>query len=275
LFCHECRQLCAKENDVANPLIWKLEHGAELLEEDRQTLEKAISQVRQVGAREDLIREGDKPHNVHAVLEGFACRYKTLSNGERQIMAWLVPGDLCDLHVSILGEMDHSIATLAPCKIAFMPRETIEELTFKHPAINRALWWATLVDEATLREWLVNAGRRPVDKRMAHLFCELLLRLQSVGCTMDDSFEFPLTQEELGDTLGVSTVHVNRVLQQLRGDGLITLKGKRLTIHDVAGLQEFAEFNPNYLHLKNGIANQGRSGERTKSRGGEPLQPAR
>ncbi len=185
------------------------------------------------------------------MIEGFACRYKLLPNGERQIMAWLVPGDFCDLHVAILGEMDHAIGTLAPSKIAYLPRVTIEELTSMHPSINRALWWATLVDEGVLREWLVNVGSRSVDKRMAHLFCELLLRLQAVGLATGNGFDFPLTQDEFGDTLGVSTVHVNRVLQQLRADGLITLKGKRLTIHDVAALQEFAEFNPNYLHLKN------------------------
>jgi CRP-like cAMP-binding protein len=235
-----------------NPLIAKLEHGAELSDEDRAVLEKTISKVRSIGAREDLIQEGDKPDYVHVIVEGFACRYKMLPDGKRHIMAWLVPGDLCDLHISILGEMDHAIGTLAPSTIAYLPRERIEELTSRHPAITRALWWATLVDEAILREWLVSAGSRSVDKRMAHLFCELLLRLQSVGCVRDNSFEFPLTQEELGDTLGVSTVHINRVLQELRGNGLITLKNKTLTIHDFLALQTFAEFNPNYLHLKNG-----------------------
>jgi CRP-like cAMP-binding protein len=235
---------------MVNPFIRKLEHGAELSDEDRAALDRVVRQVRQVGGREDLIQEGDKPDHVHVVVEGFACRYKMLPNGERHIMAWLVAGDACDLHVSILGEMDHAIATLAPSKIAYIPREAIEDLTSKHAAINRALWWATLVDEGILREWLVSAGSRSVDKRMAHVFCELLLRLQSVGQATDDSFEFPLTQEELGDTLGVSTVHINRVLQQLRADGLITLKAKRMTIHDVPALQKYAEFNPNYLHLR-------------------------
>lgn len=236
---------------MASPFVQKLEHGAELSDQDRAVLEEAVLQIRQVGAREDVIREGDNPEHVHVILEGFACRYKVLPEGERQIMAWLVPGDLCDLHVSILGEMDHTIGTLAPTKIAYIPRQGIDELTARHPTINRALWWATLVDEGTLREWLVNAGRRPTDKQMAHLFCEILLRLQTVGLATENSFDFPVTQEELSDTLGVSTVHVNRVLQQLRTDGLITLTGKRLTILDVPRLQEFAGFNPNYLHLKN------------------------
>src|SRR5215207_4599051 len=166
---------------MKNPLIAKLEHGAELSDDDRATLEKAISQVRPIGAREDIIHEGDKPDYVHVIGEGFACRYKMLAGGERHIMAWLVPGDLCDLHIAILGEMDHAIGTLASSKIAYLPRDVVEELTSRHPTINRALWWATLVDEGILREWLVNAGTRSVDKRMAHLYCELLLRLQTVG----------------------------------------------------------------------------------------------
>jgi CRP-like cAMP-binding protein len=251
---------------MMNPFIAKLEHGAELSDHDRTTLASTISQVRSIGAREDIIHEGDKPDYVHVIVEGFACRYKVLAGGERHIMAWLVPGDLCDLHVSILGEMDHAIGTLAPSKIAYLPRDVVEELTSRHPTINRALWWATLVDEGILREWLVNAGTRSVDKRIANLFCEFLLRLQTVGQASADGFEFPLTQEELGETLGVSTVHVNRVLQELRAKGLITLRNK-LTIHDVAALKEFAEFNPNYLHLKNG-----RRGAAAPS-GAEPRKP--
>jgi CRP-like cAMP-binding protein len=234
---------------MLQPLIRKLEHGADLSDADRQALSGMICQVRSTKAREDLIKEGDKPDHVHLILSGYACRYKVLKNGERQIMAWLVPGDLCDLHVTILGEMDHSLGTLSPCQIAYIPQKAIENFTSKHPAITRALWWATLVDEGILREWLVGMGRRPADQQMAHLFCELMVRLQTVGLVSENSFEFPLTQEELGDTLGLSTVHVNRMLQELREAGFLSLIGKRLTIHEVEGLKAFAEFNPNYLHL--------------------------
>ncbi|MDF3063966.1 MAG: cyclic nucleotide-binding protein [Microvirga sp.] len=234
---------------MASPLVRKLEHGAALSQDDRARLEEAARDVRGVGPRHDLIGEGDRPEEVHLILEGFACRYKMLPGGERQIMAFLVPGDFCDLHVAILGEMDHGIATISPCKVAYIPQRTIDELTSKHPAIARALWWATLVDEGTLREWIVNMGRRSADEQMAHLLCELLLRLESVGLAHENGFDFPVTQEELADTLGLSNVHVNRVLQQLRETGMITLTGRRLTIHDVDRLQEFAGFNPNYLHL--------------------------
>ena len=234
---------------MLNPLIQKLERGARLTNDDRQVLQTAVLRSQHVGARKDLIREGDVPDNVHLILNGFACRYKMMPNGQRQIMAYLVPGDLCDLHVSILGEMDHSIATLCPCEVVFLPRSTIEDLTEKHSRIHRALWWATLVDEAILREWIVNMGRRPADRKLAHLLCELLMRLQAVGLATDNSYDFSVTQADLGDTLGLTSVHVNRVLQQLRSDGLIALKGRNLVINDVERLKAFAEFNPNYLHL--------------------------
>ena len=234
---------------MTSPFILKLRHGAELDDEDCRVLECAVAKVERVEADKDLVREGDKPEHVHVVLEGFTVRYKGLPDGQRQIMAYLVPGDMCDMHVAILGEMDHSIGTLTPCRVAYIPHKSIGELTDGHPRINRALWWATLVDEATLREWLVSMGRREADAQMAHLFCELLVRLQTVGLATEDGFELPVTQDELGDTLGLSAVHVNRVLQQLRRDGLITFEGKRLTIHDVERLKAFAEFDASYLHL--------------------------
>lgn len=234
---------------LTNPFVIKLGYGAPLSDEDRQALEHVVRNVRQIGAYEDVIREGGKPDYVHVILEGFACRYKILPTGGRQIMAFLVPGDMCDLHVTILGDMDHSIGTLCPCKIAFLSQAVIDKLVAERPVVNRALWWATLVDEGTLREWLVSMGRRPADKQMAHLFCELLVRLESVGLVKDNSFEFPATQADLGDTLGLSAVHVNRVLQQLRAEGLVALTGKVLRVLDAERLRELADFDANYLHL--------------------------
>ena len=234
---------------MSNPLISKLECGADLTDEDRSTLERVIRHPRKVKARENLIREGQVPTNVHLVLDGFACRYKILPDGRRQIMAFLIPGDFCDLHVAVLDTMDHGIATLTPCTMVGIPRETIEELTTRHPRISRALWWCTLVDEAILREWLVNMGQRPAERQMAHILCELLVRLQTVGRATADSFHFPLTQEEFGDVLGLSIVHTNRSIQHLRRKGLIILKDGMISMPDVERLKEFADFNPNYLHL--------------------------
>ena len=130
-----------------------------------------------------------------------------------------------------------------------IPRHAILELTHHHPRITHALWWATLVDEATLREWLVNVGQRPALTRVAHFFCELLLRLRAVGLAEDDGCDMPLTQEDLADVFGLTPVHVNRTLQELREAGLIVLRNRRLEIPDAERLKAFCGFNPNYLHL--------------------------
>ena len=234
----------------ADPAIRKLSKGAELSGRDLRTLEHLLSDVRSLAAGRDVIQEGDKPDNVHVVLDGFACRYKILPDGGRQIMAWLVPGDFCDLHIAILGEMDHNIGALSDCRIAFLPRGEIERITQDGGGhLNRALWWATLVDEGVLREWMVGMGRRAADKQIGHLFCELLFRLRLVAKAEGACYLFPVTQEQLADTVGLSAVHVNRVLQQLRTDGLISLERGMLTVLDEARLIAFSDFDPNYLHL--------------------------
>lgn len=242
---------------MANLLTRKLEAFGPLPEADRRLLDDVVRKTRDYGAREDLIREGDTPQDVHLVLEGFACRYKLLADGRRHIMAYLVPGDFCDLHVFILRAMDHTIATLSPCKVVTIPRDRVLELT-NRPAIARALWWCALVDEATLREWLVNIGARSAERRIAHLLCELLVRLRVVGLADGGAYELPLTQTELADTMGLSNVHVNRVLQHLRAEGLITLKDRQLVVQDVPRLEAFSGFDPNYLHLgkRNGTQGQ-------------------
>jgi CRP-like cAMP-binding protein len=237
-----------EEGLVTHPLTRKLENFAPLSSEDRRFLAELARPGRHVDARIDIIREGDRPDDVRLVLEGFACRYKIFPDGKRHIMAYLVPGDLCDMHIFILKAMDHSIGTLSACRVVDIPRPRILEM-LERPAIAQALWWAALVDEATLREWLVNIGRRSAEQRVGHLLCELLMRLQTVGLASSNSYELPITQTDVAETVGLSVVHVNRVIQRLRASGLITLRSKRLVIADVEGLKTFSEFNPNYLHL--------------------------
>jgi len=233
---------------MANLLTRKLEAFAALPDADKRLLDDVVRGPRSVDARTDIIHEGADPSDVYLILKGFACRYKLLPGGRRQIMAFLVPGDFCDLHVFILKTMDHGIATLSPCRVVDIPRPRILEMT-ERPALARALWWCSLVDEAVLREWLVNIGARPADERVAHLLCELLLRLRTVGLASHGGFELPLTQSEIADSLGLSHVHVNRVLQRLRAEGLITLGQGTLVIPDIPKLEAFSGFNPNYLHL--------------------------
>jgi CRP-like cAMP-binding protein len=233
---------------LENLLTRKLEGFGPLPEADKRLLDKVIRDVREVGDHQDLVREGDAPSHVNLILQGFACRYKLLPNGSRHIMAYLVPGDFCDLHVFILKAMDHAIGTLSRCKVVKIPRTRILDMT-ERPAIARALWWAALVDEATLREWLVNIGSRPADERVAHLLCEMLLRLRAVGLANEDAYELPITQLELAETMGMTGVHMNRVIQRLRAENMITLKGKHLVLLDAEALKRFSGFNPNYLHL--------------------------
>ncbi|GEP07912.1 Crp/Fnr family transcriptional regulator [Methylobacterium oxalidis] len=242
------------DHTQTNPLIRKLDSLASLSDADRAVLETISADTRSVPAHTDLIREGDAPNGVYLILEGMACRYKRRSRGARQIMAYLIPGDFCDLDVAMLKEMDHAIGTLSACEVVQIPLDTIQELLRSHPTITHALRLATLVDEATLREWLVNVGRRSADERIAHLLCELLLRLQAVGCASSDAYAFPLTQVDLADTTGLSSVHVNRSLASLRERGLIEISDQHLRILDLQRLQALAEFKPNYLHLVRGAA---------------------
>jgi len=236
---------------MQNTLSRKLEGFEALSDQDRRALNGLVPRIRQMGPRIDLIREGEEPENVHLILDGFACRYKVLPDGQRQVMAFLVPGDFCDLNVFILDQMDHNIGTISQCQVVDIPRASIDAITAHHPMITRALWWCALVDEAILREWLVNIGGRPPNQRIAHLICELLLRLEAVGHVRDNSFPFPFTQTDLADTMGLSNVHVNRSIRELKSLGFITVQHRVLTIHDPDRLKAYCKFTPNYLHLRN------------------------
>ncbi|GEP06697.1 Crp/Fnr family transcriptional regulator [Methylobacterium oxalidis] len=231
-------------------LIRKLEQFACLAPADKRALEDAAARkVRLFGPHQDIIGEGDEPEHVNLILEGWACRYKQLEDGRRQIISFFLPGDLCDPHVFVLREMDHSIGTITPVRLAEIHRDQILHVTEEHPRITQALWWEMLVTAAIQREWTVNLGQRTGRERIGHLLCELFIRLRGVGLTEGDSCLLPVTQVDLGDATGLSNVHVNRVLQELRASGLIVLRGKRLTIPDLEALQRVALFNLNYLHL--------------------------
>jgi len=235
---------------MASYLIRKLEQFTKFSSTDRQVLEDAArARVRHFRSREDIIREGDEPRNVNLFLGGWACRYKSLEDGRRQIMSYFIPGDLCDLNIFVLRSMDHSILALTPVTVAEISRDLLEDITVNQPRITQALWWESLVTASIQREWTVNLGQRTAFERIAHLLCELFFRLRAVGLTQDNTCEIPLTQVDIGETVGLSTVHVNRTLQELRGAGLITLRDKILVIHDLEAMQNAALFNPNYLHL--------------------------
>ena len=233
---------------MVQALQTKLETYAALGEAERGALRGLTGPARAYAGGEHLIEEGMRPDAVFVLTEGWACRYKVLPDGRRQIMAYLLPGDTCDVFNFVLGAMDHSIAALGPCKAVAVPQAELMAVVAEHPGIARALYWTTLVDAATSREWLLNIGQRDGFGRAAHLFSELLLRAGLVGLAPQDAFALPLTQADLADTMGLSPVYVNRMLQRMRGDGLITLERRRLTIHLPERLAELGAFNALYLH---------------------------
>jgi CRP-like cAMP-binding protein len=183
------------------------------------------------------------------VLSGLASRYKLLPDGGRQIMAFLVPGDLCDAEIFILKEMDHSVVAMSPTTVALISGDQMRDLLSNKGNVAQALWWGTLTDLAVLREWVVNHGRRDAHEQIAHLLYEMLVRYRMVEKTTDETLEFPLTQADLADATGLTPMHVSRMLQKLREEKLITLKNKTLTILDPERLREIAGYNANYLHL--------------------------
>ena len=233
-----------------NPITLKLEAFTRLSDDDRRALDGLIDgRVRKAAAREDIVNEGDPPRDMRLMLAGWACRYKQMEDGRRQIVGIFLPGDICDLNAFVLREMDHSVGTLTPVTYAEVPRPVLEEVTLGHPRVMLALWWEALVDAAIAREWILNLGQRSAFERIAHLFCEIHLRLRTVGLVRATACDLPVTQADLAEITGLSAVHVNRTLQELRAEGLIVLKGRELRITDLGALMRAAHFNPNYLHL--------------------------
>jgi CRP-like cAMP-binding protein len=220
-----------------------------LTPEEEAAVRGVLSQVVEMPADVDVVREHDRQTRSHLLLEGWAGRYITLADGRRQIVAIHLPGDFVDLHSFPLQIMDHSVATFTPCRIALAPHDRLREVTAAHPHLARLLWLSTLIDAAVLRQWLVGSGKRSALEQIAHLFCELFVRLQLTGRVEGKTFIFPLSQVEMADCLGVSAVHANRVLQDLRGTEVLAWRGRHVEILDWARLEALAEFDPSYLNL--------------------------
>jgi CRP-like cAMP-binding protein len=231
------------------PLIRKLESIAPVQEDEKQALGDLPLTLRQLNRDQDIVRERDRPSQCCIVLDGFAYRYKILPSGNRQIFAFHIPGDIPDVQSLHLRIMDHDIGTVTPTKVAFIPHEIMRAFLRAHPRISDAFWRDTLIEAAMFREWMAGIGRRDAYARLAHFFCELFIRLRAVGLADGNGYGMPITQTALADALGLSTVHVNRSLQQLRRNGLITTRNGRTQINDWDGLQAAGEFDPTYLHL--------------------------
>ncbi len=224
-----------------------------LSEMARQTLADAVcGRILKAAAGDDLVHEGTCSSSVRLMLSGWACRYKLLEDGRRQIVGFILPGDTCDAYIYLLPETDHAIAALTPVIYAELESACFEELIRQDKSISEAMLCETLVANSIQREWSINLGRRDAFERVAHLFCELFERLRAVGLVKDNAFWFPVTQSDLADATGLSPVHLNRILQQLRNSGLIVLRDRTLTLHDFEMLCRVGMFHPAYLHLGRG-----------------------
>lgn len=234
---------------MSQPLIRKLEQHGPLSDEEKQVLQHITARTVVYQPREDIVPEASTPSHSSLIVSGFAIRQNHSLDGRRQITAFHVPGDFADLHSFLLNPIDDGVAALTTCTVSQVPHSDLKEITKNYPYLTRVLWLTTLIDGAVHRAWMTTLGRMEARERLAHFLCELRDRLGSMGMMKEDSYELPITQEELGDAFGMTTVHVNRVLQGLRADGLITSRGRTLVIDDWERLQQVGQYIPDYLHI--------------------------
>ena len=230
-------------------LIRKLEASCTLSDREKAAIAHLPVEMRELTAGHDIVRIGDRPAHCCLLLDGFAYRYKYVGQGLRQILSFHIPGDMPDLLSLHLPVMDHSLGTIGASNVGFIAHDSIHRLIKDHPRIGAALWRETLIDGSIFREWLAAVGRRNAHSRIAHLLCEIVTRMEVVELAPDKCVQTPITQSAIADALGLTAVHVNRVAQELRGEGLITWRGRSLRINDWDRLAAIGEFDPAYLHL--------------------------
>lgn len=238
-----------EERILTGPLVEKLSRRNQLSDEEKAVLGGILAPPTMVKGGDDIVRQHASPQHSTLLLDGFAARYVVLMDGARQITELNVPGDFVDLHSLLMSPMDHGVAALTDCTVAYCPHEALREVTETQPHLTRLLWMDTLIDAAVHRQWLAGLGRRAATGRLAHLLCELYLRLEVVHRAGGGTMTLPLSQATLADVLGLSTVHVNRCVAQLREEGLINWSGRSVRFLDWDRLVHLAEFDPTYLRL--------------------------
>lgn len=234
---------------VPDIMIRKLSEHSSLDEEDVATLRRLTSYSRDLGANEDFIRQGDKPVVSAVVTEGMVARYHVLSSGQRQYLSFHLAGDLPDAQTLFIERIDHAVCAIGGARVALIPHDEIIKMFEQRPTVGMAIWRETLIDAAIFREAITNSSR-PVEARMAHLFCEIYYRARATALARPGSCRFPLHQGQIGETLGMSIVTVNRTLQALRRTGAMEFRNGELTVFDWKQLAELGDFDPGYLHLR-------------------------
>jgi CRP-like cAMP-binding protein len=235
-------------------MVRKLQQWRPLSEDDQNALQALPYRLIQLRPQEYIVRECDTPQHCCLMISGFSIRHKIAGNGGRQIFSIHMKGDLADLQNSLLGTADHNLQALTHVEAALIPVAAIQDIAFTRPAIGRAMWYETLVDASIFREWTLNVGRRDARSRAAHMLCEFALRLEIAGLGERCDYELPMTQEQLADALGLTSVHTNRTLMGLGGEGLIERRHRSVKIVDWPGLMKVGDFDPAYLHLNGATA---------------------
>lgn len=228
----------------------KLRKHAELSAEEERAIRNSVAETKSIPTDTIAIRAGEELNVSTLLLDGWMARSKDLQSGERQITELHVAGDFVDLHSFTLKQLDHDVTALSDCTVAVVPHERLQDLIERYPHVGRIYWFSTNIDAAIHREMALSLGQRSALSRMAHLFCELYVRLDAVGRASKDGYDFPLTQRELSECLGLTVVHANRTLQELRRRKLVEFEKGKLTILNHRGLEGVADFDPTYLYLR-------------------------
>jgi CRP-like cAMP-binding protein len=230
--------------------LLKLRARDQVSVEEERAIRAAVAEIREYPADRTFIRANQELTTSTLLIDGLMCRYKDLRDGQRQITELHVSGDFADLHSFTLKRLDHNLMTLTPCRVGIVPHDRLQAITEAHPHLTRLYWFMTNLDAAIHREWELSLGRRSALARIAHLFCELNVRLGVVGLAESGGYDLPLTQTDIAECLGLTPVHVNRTLKELRVRGLVEFRGKRVVIQDLPALERAAEFDPAYLYLE-------------------------
>lgn len=236
------------------PMVRKLELWRPLGDDERAAILELPHTIRDLKAHQYIVWDGDRPQHSCLLLSGFAFRHKLAGDGSRQILSIHMRGDILDLQNSLLGTADHNVQMITDGSLALIPTQAIVDLAFGYPAVGLAMWYETLVDGSIFREWILNVGRRDAFTAIAHLLCEFAMRAEVAGIGDSTGYDLPLSQEQLADAVGLTSVHVNRTLMRLEDEGHIRRNRRHIQIDDWQSLAKVADFEPRYLHLRNGAA---------------------
>ncbi|AUC94237.1 Crp/Fnr family transcriptional regulator [Bradyrhizobium sp. SK17] len=224
-------------------MIRKLRQHSDLSNEDVEALRSIVAPARNFPEDSPIFREGDLSTRCCVILSGFAYRSKVSEEGKRQILSFHIAGDMPDLHGLPLKRMDHDLMTLSKVELGFIDHDALERILDAHPVLARALWRESLIDAALFRQWIVNLGTRSASGRLAYLVAELRQRLGVMGLVANDQFKFPITQSKLADALGLSVVHINRILQAFRTQGILDIKRQVVTLGDFEKIVQLGGFD--------------------------------